>query len=47
MGQGSMERNTKQSQAPTLFDSFAENISKPATLEQNRVKKYIQEKIRK
>ena len=34
MGQGSMERNIKQSQAPTLFDSFAENISKPATLEQ-------------
>jgi len=34
MGQGSIERSSKQSQAPTLFDSIDENASKSALLEQ-------------
>jgi len=36
MGQGSMERNTKQSQTPTLFDSVSENIGKSVTSEQQQ-----------
>jgi len=38
---GSMYRTEKQSQAPTLFDSIDENISKSSTLEQKPSKKQI------
>lgn len=33
MGQGPIERSSKQSQAPTLFDSIDENINKSITFE--------------
>jgi len=36
---GSMYRTEKQSQAPTLFDSIDENISKSSTLETKTVEK--------
>jgi transcriptional regulator with XRE-family HTH domain len=41
LGIGSMYRVEKQSQAPTLFDSLDENITKSATLEPNLVEKNI------
>jgi transcriptional regulator with XRE-family HTH domain len=43
MGQGSMERNTKQSQAPTLFDSVSETVSKPVVLEQVQPQNIVRE----
>jgi len=41
LGIGSMYRVEKQSQAPTLFDSLDENITKSGTLESNSVEKNI------
>ena len=41
LGIGSMYRVEKQSQAPTLFDSLDENITKSATLESDLVEKNI------
>lgn len=39
MGQGSIERSSKQSQTPTLFDSVDENVSKSVVSEQKIDKK--------
>lgn len=39
MGQGPVERSAKQSQTPTLFDSFDESTSKSDTLEHKYVEK--------
>jgi len=41
LGVGSMYRVEKQSQAPTLFDSLDENISKSSALDSNLVEKNI------
>ena len=43
MGQGSMERNTKQSQAPTLFDSVSETASKSVVFEQSQPQNIVRE----
>lgn len=43
MGQGSMERSTKQSQTPTLFDSVAETVSKPVVLDQSLPQNSVRE----
>src|ERR1035437_9611812 len=43
LGVGSMYRNEKQSQAPTLFDSIDESVTKSNTLESNTVEKTVQQ----
>ena len=42
LGVGSMYRNEKQSQTPTLFDSIDESVTKSSTLESNVVEKTVQ-----
>jgi transcriptional regulator with XRE-family HTH domain len=39
MGQGPIERSSKQSQAPTLFDSIDENVNKSTSSELKKVEK--------